>query len=134
MARAIRSVFRRAKSEASGDLRPLTPNPGWKCLAVNTPQIRIGFTLFGMTAEKVEETVREIEHRQVRIRDFTPVFITDSPDLEPFRIRGYVVEYLPASITSNHGRDQRRYLRDRIELITAKWDLGKIVDLGHARS
>ena len=133
-ARAIRSVFRRAKSEASGDLRPLTPNPGWKCLAVNTPQIRIGFTLFGMTAEKVEETVREIEHRQVRIRDFTPVFITDSPDLEPFRIRGYVVEYLPASITSNHGRDQRRYLRDRIELITAKWDLGKIVDLGHARS
>jgi hypothetical protein len=133
-ARAMRRVFKRAKGDTSGDLRPLTPNPGWKCLAVDTPQIRIGFTLFGMTAGAIEEAVKEVETRQVRSRDFTPVFITDSPDLEPFRVRGYVVEYLPASVTSGRSRDERRYLRDRIDLITAKWCLGKVVHLGHARS
>jgi hypothetical protein len=85
-----------------------------------------------MTPGNVEEAVEAIEKRQVRSRDFTPVFVTDSPDLAPFRDRGYVVEYIPPSITSDgkENRAQRQYLRARFELIEAKWGLGNLVDLG----
>ena len=118
--------------ETTDDLKPLVPIPGWKCLAVEQPQIRIGFTLFGMNPDNVEEAVEAIEQRQVRSRDFTPVFVTDSPNLAPFRDRGYVVEYIPSSITSNgrKNRAHRHYLRARLELIEAKWGLGNLVDLG----
>lgn len=136
VARVLRTVFGPTQQNSHDDLNPLTPKPGWKCLAVDQPQIRIGFTLLGMTPEAVEEAVQEVERRQIRNRDFTPVFVTDSSDLGPFRARGYVVEYLPASVTSGArlSRNDRRYLRDRIELITAKWGLGKVVDLGNSRS
>lgn len=128
----IHSTDQNPKPETRVELKPLVPNPGWKCLAVDRPQIRIGFTLFGMTPGDVEEAVEAIEQRQVRSRDFTPVFVTDSSDLAPFRDRGYVVEYVPPSITSNGKRNQaqRQYLRVRLELIEAKWGLGNLVDLG----
>lgn len=117
------------------DSRPLIPNPGWKCLAVDQPQIRIGFTLFGMRLEAIEDAVAIVEQRQVRSRDFTPVFVTDNVDFRPFRTRGYVVEYIPESITSkaNTNRSLHRYLSARLELIQAKWALGEFVNLGRAR-
>lgn len=128
----FRSIFRPVQHDTFDDTNPLTPNPGWKCLAVDRPQIRIGFTLFSMTAEVIEKAVKEIETRQVRSRDFTPVFLTDNSDLSSFRARGYVIEYLPESITSRaqRSRNDRRYLRDRIAFIAAKWGLTKVVDLG----
>jgi|GEM_PF-4828373 len=118
--------------ETRVDLKPLVPTPGWKCLAVDRPQIRIGFTLFGMTPGDVEEAIEAIEQRQVRSRDFTPVFVTDSSDLAPFRDRGYVVEYVPASITSRAkaNRAERLYLDERLELIKEKWGVRELVDLG----
>jgi hypothetical protein len=128
----LHQLLRPSRHADASELKPLVPNPGWKCLAVDQPRIRIGFTLFGMTEEAVEDAVREVEHRQLRSRDFTPVFVTDCPDLGPFRARGYVAEYIPASITSagRSSRDKRRYLKNRIDLITAKWGLGKVFDLG----
>ena len=124
--------------EGHGDFvesKPLIPNPGWKCLAVDQPQIRIGFTLFGMRLEAIEDAVAIVEQRQVRSRDFTPVFVTDNVDFRPFRTRGYVVEYIPESITlkANTNRSLDRYLSARLELIQAKWALGEFVDLGRAR-
>jgi hypothetical protein len=135
---SLRPTGQNPQHETTVELRPLVPTPGWKCLAVDRPQIRIGFTLFGMTPGNVEEAVEAIEKRQVRSRDFTPVFVTDSSDLAPFRDRGYVVEYVPPLFTSNgkENRAQRQYLRARLELIEAKWGLGNLVDLGcspHAR-
>ena len=129
---SARREIRTADQRNANDLKPLTPNPGWKCLAVDQPQIRIGFTLFGMNAEAIEEAVEVVENRQVRSRDFTPVFITDNTDLRPFRIRGYVVEYISDSITVNlkGNRDLDRYVSARLELIRAKWGLGELVDLG----
>jgi hypothetical protein len=129
-------LFRPSHHDATSELKPLAPNPGWKCLAIDQPRIRIGFTVFGMTAEAVEDVVDEVEQRQVRNRDFTPVFVTDCSDLGPFRVRGYVVEYIPRSITTRaqSRRAERRYLEERIKFIEAKWSLGKVVDLGHRNS
>lgn len=134
--------FDRGASQASlgsdhareGLPRPLTPSPGWKCLAKDLPHMRIGFMLFGMTPEQVEETVGLVEHRQVRNRDFTPVFLTDVTDLEPFRARGYVVEYIPRPIARNpeNRQAERRYLSERIHLIRAKWNLHKLVDVARS--
>lgn len=107
------------------DLKPLAPNPGWKCLAVDLPQIRIGFTLFGMTSDGIEDAVRVVEQRQVRSRDFTPVFVVDTPVFAPFRRRGYVVEYISNETSP-------KVVRRRFDFIVAKWGLGKTVDLGQS--
>jgi len=133
-ARALLRKIQISRRGTPVDTKPLVPNPGWKCLVVDQPQIRIGFTLFGMTAEAVERAVGEVEHRQVRSRDFTPVFVTDTSDLRSFRARGYVVEYIPASIISSakERRTDGRYLNARFELIKEKWGLGEIVDLGRS--
>lgn len=129
-----RSKVRTEGRGDSIDLKPLVPNPGWKCLAVDQPQIRIGFTLFGMHLEAVEEAVAVVEKRQVRSMDFTPVFVTDNTDFRPFRTRGYVVEYIPDAITSQakNNRSLQQYLDARLELIQTKWALGEFVDLGHS--
>lgn len=118
--------------ETRVELKSLVPTPGWKCLAVDQLQIRIGFLLFEMTRENVEEAVDAVEQQQVRSRDFTPVFVTDIPDLAPFRERGYVVEYVPPSITSKGKKNQAHHhdLQTRLEFIEEKWDLDNLVDLG----
>lgn len=108
---------------AAEELKPLTPHPGWKCLAVDRPQLRIGFTLFGMTEREVEEAVEVIEQRQVRSRDFVPVFFTDRAHLGPFRSRGYVVEYVHTAGA----------LGQRLDFLSTKWGLHKRVDLGSQR-
>lgn len=101
-------------------LKPLTPQPGWKCLAVDRPQLRIGFTLFGMTERGVEEAVDLVEQRQVRSRDFVPVFFTDRANLRPFQSRGYVVEYVHTAGA----------LGQRLDFLSTKWGFHKRVDLG----
>ena len=127
-----RQVVESMVRKDSIDMKPLVPNPGWKCLAVDLPQIRIGFTLFGMTPQAITEAVEVVEQRQVRSRDFTPVFVTDDTDLAPFRVRGYVVEYIPTRITMGDRKSsfERQYLSARLELIRMKWGLGEFVDLG----
>jgi len=75
--------------------------------------------------------VENVEQRQLRDRDFIPVFITDMTDFEIFRFRGYVFEHVPASISRvpKNRRAESRYLKQRLELIKAKWNLRDIIDL-----
>ena len=129
---ASRRNVESAQERASIDIKPLVPNPGWKCLSVDLPQMRIGFTLFGMTPQAIDEAVEVVEQRQVRSRDFTPVFVTDDTNLAPFRVRGYVVEYIPTRVTlgDRNNSFERQYLSARLELIRMKWGLGEFVDLG----
>jgi GT2 family glycosyltransferase len=89
-----------------------------------------------MTDDAIDEAVEVVEKRQVSSRDFTPVFLTDGTNLAPFRSRGYVVEYIPASITSptSENRTLIQYLRARLELIKDKWGLCKLVHLGEKSS
>ena len=114
-----------------GNLRPLDPTPGWRCLTAHGAPIRLGFNLIGLDSQRVEEAVAKVEERQLRDRDFIPVFITDLTDFEVFRLRGYVFEYVPASVgrAPENRRTERRYLKQRLELIKAKWNLRDIVDL-----
>jgi len=111
--------------------RPLEPSPGWRCLAAQDAPIRLGFILLGMDAAQVRAAVENIEQRQVRDRDFIPVFITDMTDFEVFRFRGYVFEYLPPSVSRapKNLRSERRYRKRRLELIKAKWNLRDIIEL-----
>jgi hypothetical protein len=110
---------------------PLDPNPGWKCLSDHHTPIRIGFLLFGVDHDGIEQSVQRVEQRQLRRRDFIPIFVTDSTDFGPFRSRGYVFEHIPAAIVQSPGsrRAERRYLRRRLELIKSKWGIGELVDL-----
>ena len=91
----------------------------------------MGFLLFDMDGPGMEEAVSKVEERQLRERDFIPVFVTDTGDFGVFRSRGYVFEYIPPSIAnaSSNQRTKRRILKDRLELIKAKWNLSDIVDL-----
>ena len=111
--------------------RPLEPSPGWRCLSGQDAPIRLGFNLIGMDAAQVGTAVENVEQRQLRDRDFIPVFITDMTDFEIFRFRGYVFEHVPASISRvpKNRRAESRYLKQRLELIKAKWDLRDIIDL-----
>jgi len=110
---------------------PLDPNPGWKCLSAQHAPVRLGFLLFGMEHDRIEQIVQKVEQRQLRQRDFIPIFVTDSTDFGPFRTRGYVFEHIPAAIVQSPGnrRAERRYLRRRLELIKSKWGIGELVDL-----
>jgi len=111
--------------------RPLEPSPGWRCLSAQDAPIRLGFNLIGMDAAQVGTAVENVEQRQLRDRDFIPVFITDMTDFEVFRFRGYVFEYVPASVSRapKNRHAERRYLKQRLDLITAKWNLRDIIDL-----
>ena len=112
-------------------IAPLDPSPGLRCLTAVRAPIRMGFLLFDMDGRTMEETVSTVEERQLRERDFIPVFVTDNCDFGVFRSRGYVFEYIPPSIAnaSSNQRTKRRILKDRLELIMAKWNLSDIVDL-----
>jgi len=114
-----------------GHFRPLDPSPGWRCLAGGHVSIRLGFNLIGFDPPRIEEAVAQVEKRQLRDRDFIPVFITDQSDFGTFRFRGYVFEYVPRSISNapKNRRAERRYYKERLDLIKAKWNLRDIVDL-----
>ena len=112
-------------------IAPLDPSAGLRCLTAVRAPIRIGCQLFGLDSDRVEEAVSKIEERQLRERDFIPVFVTDNSDFSIFRSRGYVFEYIPSSISNapKNQRTKKRILKDRLELIKAKWNLRDIVDL-----
>jgi hypothetical protein len=114
-----------------GDMGPLDPTPGWRCLTARDAPIRLGFNLIGIDPSAVGEAVAKVERRQLLDRDFIPVFITDQSDFEAFRLRGYVFEYIPPSISTapKNRRAERSYFKQRLELIKAKWNLQTIVDL-----
>jgi hypothetical protein len=112
-------------------ITPLDPSPGLRSLTSHRAPIRIGFQVFGLRGAGIGEVVSKVEERQLRERDFIPVFVTDNCDFGVFRSRGYVFEYIPPSIAnaSSNQRTKRRILKDRLELIKAKWGLRDIIDL-----
>ena len=85
----------------------------------------------GTDRERIAEAVVRVEERQLRDRDFIPVFITDTTAFEIFRLRGHAFEHIPPFIAAapRNRRAERRYYRRRLELIRAKWSLREIVDL-----
>ena len=122
---------RKARIKAKDLPIPLDPPPGWKCLTVDRKAVRLGFTLFGMTREAIEDAVAKVEQRQLRTRDFAPLFVTDSLVFDVFRRRGWVVEYIPPPIAraTDPRSPEYAYLEGRLELIKAKWHLSSFVEM-----
>ncbi|MCP4903186.1 MAG: hypothetical protein GY906_40000 [bacterium] len=127
----LRLPLRKVSCSAAPLPAPLAPPPGWKCLTVNRNAVRLGFTLFGTTRKQVKEAVDKIEQRQLRSRDFVPIFATDLLAFDVFRSRGYVVEYVaPAIATATNPKSaEGAYRQRRLDLIKAKWNLNSFVDL-----
>jgi len=112
-------------------ISPLDPSPGFRNLTSHRVPIKMGFQLFGLSNANIEKVVSKVEERQLRDRDFIPVFVTNNCDFGVFRSRGYVFEYIPSSIANSpeNQKSKRHILKDRLELIKAKWNLSDIVDL-----
>lgn len=122
---------KKARIKTKSRPTPLNPPPGWKCLTIDRKAVRLGFTLFGMTREAIEEAVAKVEQRQLRTRDFAPLFVTDSLVFDVFRRRGWVVEYIPPAIAqaTDPRSPEYAYFERRLEFIKAKWNLSSFVDM-----
>lgn len=110
----------------------LRPNAGWAAYALTQSGTGvIGFSLCGLSSGEVEAGIEMVAATQRRTRNFIPLFLTDQPDLAPFRNRGFVVEYLPATAPS-YVSDERwaEYIAARRAFLLRKWNLARIVDIG----
>ena len=110
----------------------LWPNVGFGNYALDRSKAKvIGFALFGMTDEDLEDAVRFVEDNQRRTRDFVPLFLTDATTISSFRRRGYSYEYFPSHrLTRTNAPVLRDYAEARLDLVRRKWGLAGIVTLG----
>jgi hypothetical protein len=93
----------------------------------------LGVSVCGLSRSVLEPLVDTIAAQQTALRDFIPVFLTDSMDFEVFRRHGFVCEYFPdAAERARYGGavDWAEYGRRRRDLVTRKWRLDEIVVIG----
>lgn len=113
---------------------PLWPNAGFANYSVDRSNMMvIGFAVFGLNDEDLEENVRRVEDNQRQGRDFLPLFLTDSSFVSVFRKRGFTYEYFPRhrATRSNEG-SLWDYARARLGLLQQKWGLTGVVALGES--
>src|SRR5262249_23580374 len=83
------------RQKASG----LRPSAGWSLYALTGVLVNvIGFSVAGMNIAQIEASVEMVTTTQRQNRNFIPLFLTDQSDLEPFRLRGFAVEYLSRTL------------------------------------
>jgi hypothetical protein len=100
--------------------------------APDAPRAVIFVTVFGLSTAALEE-VLEVVIREGRNAPVSPVFLTDSLDFRPFRVRRLRFEYLP-----DGGRRQRfapdldwsAYERRRYRLLVEKWRPQSLISFG----
>lgn len=114
--------------------RPLVPNAGWQNHALHGRVTKVvGISVCGLPRAVLEGVIDSIAAQQGRLRDFAPVFLTDSTDFDLFRRHGFVFEYLPApdrragcsgTATWDDYAAQRRALLER------KWGMDHVICFG----
>lgn len=110
---------------------PLRPSPGWENLSLaDKPCKVIGYLAFGFGPAELERIVDMVSREQRRLQNFVPLFITDSLQFDLFRVRGYVVEHIPAGDPLNYGAGLGIALRRRMQTIVQKWGVGAVVQFG----
>ena len=114
--------------------RPLAPTAGWRnyTLQMRNPKV-IGVSVCGMSRAVLDATVSAIADQQDRLRDFIPVFLTDSTDFDIFRRHGFVWEYFPGPVErARYGgtMDWAAYAAGRRRLLMRKWGLSRVVSIG----
>ena len=125
-----------AKAPATGwsedrPATPLRPSPGWENLSLaDKPCKVIAYLAFGFGREDLERIVDMVSREQRRLQNFVTLFVTDSLQFDLFRLRGYVVEHIPAGDPFNCGPSLGIALRRRMQAITEKWGVGAVVQFG----
>jgi glycosyltransferase involved in cell wall biosynthesis len=117
----------------SGDrsAAPLRPSPGWENLSLaDKPCKVIAYLAFGFGREELERIVEMVSREQRRLQNFAPLFVTDSLQFDLFRLRGFVVEHIPAGDPLNYGPGLGLALRRRMQTIVEKWGVGAVVQFG----
>lgn len=132
--------YRRTKALASAPctgwaedspLPQLRPSPGWENLTLaDKPCKVIAYLAFGFERTELERIVEMVSREQRRGQDFVPLFITDSLHFDLFRVRGYVVEHIPAKDPLNYGSGLAVAQRRRMQMILQKWGVGAVVQFG----
>lgn len=119
---------------SEGDGPPLIPNAGWRNYALHRQADKVvGVSVCGLSRTVLEGIVATVAEQQSLLRNFIPVFLTDSTDFDLFRQHGFVFEYLPAAAkraavagTTNW----EAYAAERRALIERKWNLAHIICFG----
>lgn len=113
---------------------PLWPNVGFANYALDRSGAKvIGFAVFGMDEQDLEDAVKFVEDSQRRTRDFVPLFLTDATAIGSFRKRGYSYEYFPRHrLSRSNAPVLREYAEARLDLVRRKWGLVGIVTLGES--
>jgi hypothetical protein len=112
----------------------LVPNSGWQNHSIQgDTSLVIGFSMFGLEREKIEEHVDQIRHQQSVNGDFVPIFLTDSTCFDVFRRYGFVIEYFPSPekrMTFHGAMDWGAYAEQRLGLLIRKWGIAKMIVFG----
>lgn len=123
--------LRRAVSSLGGrtqaiDREPLPVPEGKRLLGpLNEKHTTTMFMAWGLSADELQSLIDEIARLQLMLRDFKPVFVTDSDFWSPFEHYGYWFEYIPpADEWTRHGEatDWPSYVSARIGSIIKTYD------------
>ena len=113
---------------------PLAPASGWRNFTLrDQPTKVLGVSVCGLSRAVMESLVDTIAAQQTALRDFVPVFLTDSTNLEPFRRHGYVCEYFPDAgerARYEGSLSWAEYGGRRRDLLKRKWRLDEVVAIG----
>ncbi len=115
------------------DGRFLRPAPGHRAYAVKgTPFKVIGISVCGFARQEIEHIVGLVEQHQDEVRNFVPVFLTDSTEAMIFRSRGFVFEYLPPvdRVKLAGSKPWAEYAAERRRLVARKWGMADIITFG----
>jgi hypothetical protein len=92
------------------------------------------FVVWGYSATELESLTREIARLQLMLRDFKPLFVTDSDSWTAFQERGYWFEYIPPAdewTRRNEASEWPDYVGERIDSIVATYVPDRIIVFEH---
>jgi len=113
---------------------PLVPAAGWRNYTLQKRNAKVvGVSVCGMLRPMLESVVAAVSDQQDRLRDFIPVFLTDSTDFDVFRRYGFVWEYFPGPAARpryNGTTSWTHYAASRRRLLTRKWNFDHVICIG----
>ena len=112
----------------------LVPSAGWRNYTLHKRNAKVlGISVCGVERSVLEATVSAIADQQDRLRDFIPVFLTDSTEFDVFRRYGFVWEYFPGSTERarySGTTSWAEYGAARRALVARKWQLDRVICIG----
>jgi hypothetical protein len=113
---------------------PLVPAAGWRNYTLQKRNAKVvGVSVCGMPRPTLESVVAAVSDQQDRLRDFIPVFLTDSTDFDVFRRYGFVWEYFlgPVARARYAGTTSwTHYAAARRQLLARKWNFDHVICIG----